>query len=299
MRHWLLAIPFLFLSDDSVSGQKLKVVHEPENIVAIRLEGTWEFAPELTKKLQGSRGARLRSFKLDPNVLKNAKLRPEVEQLLSKEPIYAAGHLTENNEAEKYPFVLTCRKGMPYVFYFLPVGGDPFGNPESFYVFVAAGRDRKSDLLWVGGDTPDEAFSAFQRTETPSAPVAPQRPDDKRSDREKLQGSWKVVSAKYRFLDIAKGLLNQVVKIEGDTLRISNGNNQEEMHFALGPTKTPKEIDLYPDREKQKLPLLGIYAFEQDDLKLCWSKTDGKDRPTMFDLEAGKRHVSLILRRVK
>jgi hypothetical protein len=53
--------------------------------------------------------------------------------------------------------------------------------------------------------------------------------------------------------------------------------------------------------KKAALPLLGIYALDGDDLRLSWSKTDGKFRPLSFLLPEGKnrtRQISLTLKRV-
>ena len=66
----------------------------------------------------------------------------------------------------KHPFILTTFQGNPHVFYFRERGGDPYGDSESFNVMLAPAKERKNDLLFVGGDFNNQPFVAYARSET-------------------------------------------------------------------------------------------------------------------------------------
>jgi hypothetical protein len=41
--------------------------------------------------------------------------------------------------------------------------GDPHGDGESFNVMLARGKEEQQDLLFVGGDSNNQPFSAYRR----------------------------------------------------------------------------------------------------------------------------------------
>lgn len=159
-RYWLVCA-LTTVVNLPAPAQTLKVEPDPENIFHKRLEGEWQLVPEMSKKLGGG-GRRMTTFKVDLTVLttpnKFSKIPEKLEEYLKKERIYLAGHF--NGE---YPFLLTSYKGVPFLFYFLPKGANIFGNPESFHLFIAVGRERENDLLFIGGDRAEEAFSVYER----------------------------------------------------------------------------------------------------------------------------------------
>lgn len=78
--------------------------------------------------------------------------------------IYLAGFV--NLDGKDCPFVLTHTRGNPHVVFWLEREGDPFGNGESFNVMLAVAQKKQNDLLFVGGDFNNQAFSAFERIKT-------------------------------------------------------------------------------------------------------------------------------------
>jgi uncharacterized protein (TIGR03067 family) len=73
--------------------------------------------------------------------------------------------------------------------------------------------------------------------------------------------------------------------------------------FTLNPTKTPKEIDLLPQQPAFKGKTgLGIYAVEENGLKLCLNvfttdNAQGKDRPAEFSAKGSISRVALVLKK--
>jgi len=167
-----LALAYISLAAHSANAGELKVEPDKENVVASRLEGTWQSQMDLTKRLTGKvetppgelpfKGEL--SFKSDPSV---AEMVPEqyakffAEQ---KKKIYLAGYL--KFDGQDHPFVVTQIHGNPHVIVWLEKNGDPFGNGESFNVMLAVAKDKQNDLLFVGGDFNNQPFSAFERVKS-------------------------------------------------------------------------------------------------------------------------------------
>src|SRR4051794_34990938 len=90
---------------------------------------------------------------------------------------------------------------------------------------------------------------------------------DRRPDLEKLQGEWE--------WDSEEGV--KVAAICGGRIRWRVGEADEcEQPFRLGPTKSPKWIDLEVRRGGEVYTSLGIYALEGDTLTI---RQSGVDRP--------------------
>lgn len=148
----------------------LEVTKDPENVVGSRLEGDWEVDLEVTKRLTGKEKARgenardVVSFKSAEGVVE--RIPQKYKDFLSKEEvkIYMSGWM--NFGENRCPFFLVAMSGNPHVFFFLKEGEDEFGNGESFNVMLAVGKERKNDLLFIGGDFNNQAFSAYRRLET-------------------------------------------------------------------------------------------------------------------------------------
>jgi RNA polymerase sigma factor (sigma-70 family) len=119
------------------------------------------------------------------------------------------------------------------------------------------------------------------------------------SDRDKLQGTWKVVAATLDGttdgpeVDQVKKQLEIVFK--GDKLTIKVAAD-----YKLDPTTSPKQIDLSVSYapEEERRTIRGIYDLSGDDLKLCLGGPD-TDRPTAFASEKGSRRMLLVLKRMK
>ena len=105
-----------------------------------------------------------------------------------------------------------------------------------------------------------------------------------KSDLKLIQGTWKVV--------VGDAADNE--PIVGDLLTFSpdgrltiqkerGGASQKETGtFAIDPSKSPKTIDLKPDKNSEGQLIPGIYELTGDRLKICVAGR-GKPRPTQFD----------------
>jgi uncharacterized protein (TIGR03067 family) len=129
--------------------------------------------------------------------------------------------------------------------------------------------------------------------------------DAARAELRKFQGRWRVIKAETR------GKVR--LPLEGEkTICLVKGSRMvfdgRAETFTVDPGKVPKAINLSatvnrlvespgkePEMREVKETLLGIYAFEGDTLKLCFSL--GK-RPGEFRTAAGSTSVFLILRKL-
>jgi uncharacterized protein (TIGR03067 family) len=74
----------------------------------------------------------------------------------------------------------------------------------------------------------------------------------------------------------------------------------EPMEFGIThhPSSKPNGIDLTFKNGNEQIRMLGIYAVDGDQLKLCWQH-DGKERPTEFKAKAEPSGMMVILKRAK
>jgi uncharacterized protein (TIGR03067 family) len=118
--------------------------------------------------------------------------------------------------------------------------------------------------------------------------------DAAKKDRERLQGTWSVVSAERGGEKVPEAQAQKMkLEIKGDTVTVQTGKGSEEATFKLDPTQKPAAIDITSAEKKW----LGIYQLEGDALKVCWS--DGDQRPTEFASKAGTRIRFMTLKRDK
>ena len=114
------------------------------------------------------------------------------------------------------------------------------------------------------------------------------RDDASKDDLKKLQGRWQPVTI------ISNGELQ---KPEKRSIWVISGNKvfypsfKTEDEIKLDPSKTPKEIDIRVEGDKT---FEGIYAIEEDRLKLCID-VEGKGRPSAFESKPGSGHRLLTI----
>jgi uncharacterized protein (TIGR03067 family) len=119
---------------------------------------------------------------------------------------------------------------------------------------------------------------------------------DAQGDKEKIQGTWKIVSFEARGktkLLPPDALKNSKIVFTADKMTFHFGKEITEVGFKLDPGKKPKTIDMIDMKEKDVKPVPGIYLLEGDDIKLCWD-ANCESRPTEFTKD-GKRPQDLRL----
>lgn len=121
-----------------------------------------------------------------------------------------------------------------------------------------------------------------------------------KKEREKLAGTWKIVSAE-RDGQADKGSQNAVVTFTADgklTVKLAEGESGDGT-YKLDPSKKPKAIDYTPNFGPDKGKLHeGIYALEGETLKICRSDPS-KPRPTEFATKVDSGQMLLVLKREK
>ena len=124
------------------------------------------------------------------------------------------------------------------------------------------------------------AFGLTAATATPG-PAG----EDTGEDWKLLQGPWVIDPSTYKDekdKDTRKELAAVRVTFAGDRFTLEHPpGNEEKGTFRLGPSKTPKQIDLLG--ELGPLQAQGIYELGKDRLKLCWDRQfKARGRPTRF-----------------
>jgi hypothetical protein len=167
----VLSVAVLALLAAGAGLRALEIAREKENVVAASLEGKWRPDVELTKRLTGRAGPEnppgeyiefeTVEFASDDSVA--AKVPVGYDKFLKDKTVYMSGTMTLRGA--KFPFILISRNGNPHVVYFRPRDNEPMGDAESFNLCLAPAKDRKNDLLFIGGDFNNQPFSAFERAE--------------------------------------------------------------------------------------------------------------------------------------
>jgi uncharacterized protein (TIGR03067 family) len=127
---------------------------------------------------------------------------------------------------------------------------------------------------------------------TPSATAA-----DGQSDREKMQGNWKIVRCEFsgRNQDQAVGVEDTI----SDARWLRPNRRTAEYRLKLDSTKDPKSVDLSADRLGDQT-LKGIYSLEGDRLTICYSYDPQGPRPTEFKTtEATAAYLYVLVRAKK
>jgi uncharacterized protein (TIGR03067 family) len=125
----------------------------------------------------------------------------------------------------------------------------------------------------------------------PSAAAA-----DDQSDREKLQGKWKIVRCEFagRNQDQSVGVEDTI----SDARWLRPQRRTAEYRFKLDSSTNPRSVDLSADRLGDQT-LKGIYSLEGDRLTICYSYDPQGPRPTEFKTTEETRAYLYVLERVK
>jgi uncharacterized protein (TIGR03067 family) len=121
---------------------------------------------------------------------------------------------------------------------------------------------------------------------------------DSKKDLERMQGDWAcdayTTEGMEQPADAAQALFRT---IKDDTYAVFRFKKQiGKGTLKLDAGKKPKAIDALPEGSDK--PLLGIYEFDGDKLKLCFAGP-GKDRPTAFTADAGSGRTLTVWVREK
>jgi uncharacterized protein (TIGR03067 family) len=110
--------------------------------------------------------------------------------------------------------------------------------------------------------------------------IAPALAVEDTEELKKFNGSWKVLQAEKEGAPLpekdAKALK---VTIKDGTMTIKDGNREDVAKLKVDPSKKPGAIDFVLGKDDKIAP--GIYAFEGDGLKICWT-IEGAERPKEF-----------------
>jgi hypothetical protein len=148
---------FLF----SINLSALEVKRNKQNLIDDRLFGKWEFSDEINKFLQGD--SRIKTIKFINNKSIISKIPEKFLQKLKNIQIYSAGFMIILGI--KFPFILINLHGNMNVVFFKNKDNHPYENAESVIITLVRGKEKKNDLLFVGGDFVNEPFSAYTRAE--------------------------------------------------------------------------------------------------------------------------------------
>ncbi|WP_133584520.1 type 2 periplasmic-binding domain-containing protein [Sphingobacterium yanglingense] len=138
---------FLF----SQTKKTLEINYNKENVVASSIDGIWKAK---NNNLE---------FISDPTVLE--AISDHYFQHLKEFKIYHAGIMkVARRETEKaHPFILTELNGNPYLIFFRERDDKPYGDAESFILFIARGETKSQDRLFIGGDFNNQPFEEYTR----------------------------------------------------------------------------------------------------------------------------------------
>ncbi len=121
--------------------------------------------------------------------------------------------------------------------------------------------------------------------------LADDRASPKKSDKERLQGTWAVAALESDGKEV-KGETFEAVKkgkvtFKGDSY-IHSLAPDRVVTFTLEPHKKPATLDLEVT-EPAKAVFRYVYEFVDDDtLRLCWSAKDAAARPKEFTSKGGQ-----------
>jgi uncharacterized protein (TIGR03067 family) len=173
---------------------------------------------------------------------------------------------------------------------------------DSTKTSTACGGGQSVASTEIGSTRSKMEEKSSKEADPPQWEDAPRQNGPPKSDKEKLQGKWKVVSAEANGREAPDAeKLKREWTFEGDKIIVKVGEEKRESTFKLDPGTKPKAIDIIPPEgstENNGKPFKGIYALEDDRLKICFVP-DMAERPSEFATKEGYRALLLMLERVK
>jgi RNA polymerase sigma factor (sigma-70 family) len=125
--------------------------------------------------------------------------------------------------------------------------------------------------------------------------------DAKKTDKERIQGTWKIDSAKANGEepqgDEGDRIKGSTWTITDEKITVTFNGEDRVATFKLDPAAKPKTIDVMTEKEGT---FKGIYKLEGDTLTICASVGKGDtERPAEFVSKEGGFTMLLVLKRVK
>src|SRR5262245_18042453 len=102
-----------------------------------------------------------------------------------------------------------------------------------------------------------------------------------KKEKAQFTGTWKItkLTTPKGDEDVSSGATLTFGK--DGTLEFRKGDDTKKATFKLNPAAKPKEIDVTPDEDANKI-MHGIYQMEKTTLKLCVDVGPNSQRPTEF-----------------
>jgi uncharacterized protein (TIGR03067 family) len=123
-----------------------------------------------------------------------------------------------------------------------------------------------------------------------------------RKDKERMQGTWKVIAAESKGEKVpAKELADLFLIFEDDTIQVQEDKKKQDRYtYRLTPDRKPKEIDFaYTKGPKKGRTDRAIYLFQGDRLTFCIQEDEGQPRPKEFNTEPDTALFLVVLERVR
>src|SRR5262245_39948694 len=122
--------------------------------------------------------------------------------------------------------------------------------------------------------------------------------DDKKPDKDAIQGKWKLITGKLQDQDLPDDIKKEFDD-KGFVLEDGKLTAPFTGSYKLDAAKSPKEIDLtIDDPEKHKGTHLGVYELDGDKLTITFSRKDG-ERPTKITPGKDDPWAVLVFERMK
>ena len=131
--------------------------------------------------------------------------------------------------------------------------------------------------------------AAAAETQPPSSPSSKPTSDAARAELKNLQGTWRIVRAESKGVDVRERLGYDQFTVEGNTMRMVRNGEERKSQFELDPAHDPKWINITTPRGDR---IEGIYELKGD----SWRTASSKVRPATLE---DKTAIVLVYERVK
>ncbi|MHB1425824.1 MAG: TIGR03067 domain-containing protein [Gemmataceae bacterium] len=124
-------------------------------------------------------------------------------------------------------------------------------------------------------------------------------------DRVKMQGVWRGLALEIKGDALPPPAARSMrIRFDKDTFTIEQeGVLTVQGRYTIDSTHTPKTIDLTITETVQTVNkgslVLGVYALEKDQLRLCTTKANGQERPKKLVSNHGTTHTLITFQKEK